>query len=203
MPMMGGGGSPGILPLCQLRLRSSDNLLGPELRDSLDQPDRNGLRERKAQRALTRPVRCELALEGCHQLIARRVDRVVLLPRREAQQRTLGNLVRGHLIADDLNSSGNGLADDGPDTPQNRLDVLRLRADVLGYGLEVGLGHPWLSPQSCSAVLPRLACVRPTTIQWTASNLRSDPHSVGLAGGLMPLMPRMITPGCSRGPETR
>src|SRR6185295_18976083 len=48
-------------------------------------------------------------------------------------------------IADDLNRSGNSLADDAADSPQSDLDVLRLRRDVVVYGFEAGLGHRRLS----------------------------------------------------------
>src|SRR5262245_647732 len=48
-----------------------------------------------------------------------------------------------------------------------------------------------------SARSPLVACLN--TIQWIASNVRSDPPlPLAWLAALIPLMPRMITPGCSR-----
>ena len=95
----------------------------------------------------------ELALEGRHEFIAGRIQRVMLLPRREVEHGgTLCEFESGYLIADDFDGRGDRLPNDAAHAPQDWLHALRLSEDVLFYRPEVRLGHRRLRSRlrSCS-----------------------------------------------------
>ena len=78
--------SPPTLQPCRLRRRACGSFLRSELRDTLDQLDRDGLGEREADRAPVNLVRCKLVLERRDDETGGAIDRVVLLPPGERKQ---------------------------------------------------------------------------------------------------------------------
>src|SRR5262249_25537450 len=124
-----------------LRLRAFA-LFGAELRDALDQLDRNRLGEREADGALAHLVGGQLILEGLDEPSASRIERVVLLPSGGIEHgATLVQLESGDLIANPLPRLRNRLADGAAHLLENRLHCPGLRPDVLVHRLEIRLCH--------------------------------------------------------------
>src|SRR4029453_2780319 len=120
------------------------------------------LRQRKTQRALAGTVRRELAFECRDESRSRGIQRIVLFPTREPQERAFRNLVGRHLIADELDRSGNRFADDASDPSQDWTGVLGLSRDILVYRFEIGPGHR--PPPSASAASLEVRQVRGQTL---------------------------------------
>jgi hypothetical protein len=127
-------------------------LLSEERDQAPDQVIQYGLAEREFHRALAGQVRPELLREsgvGSGQ----RVHRDVALPRREVHQVLAPECHRWDLVADPL-------PDGAPDMPQDDLNVVWLRADVLLDGRE------------CSATAGGL--VPPAVREWRRRTVRAD-----------------------------
>src|SRR5262245_41443524 len=65
--------------------------------------------------------------------------------------------------------------------------ALRSAKNAAAVGCKPMLGWLQFNPQACSAVLPRLACVRPTPFSGPPPTFAVIHHSVGLAGGVDPV----------------
>src|SRR5882762_142562 len=130
-----------LLRPCRLLLGALDGFLRTELREARDQRHRNGLRERKADRALADPVGCKFVLEGIGDATGGGIERVVLFPPGEIKYGIAAQFERGDLVTDHFLGAGHGLADGAADALQDCLHVFGLRRDVFVYGLEIGLGH--------------------------------------------------------------
>jgi hypothetical protein len=132
------------LPLlwpCRICLVTLSHFHRAEPGDASDQLNRDGSREREADRALAHQVWSYLVSECLDDISGRRVERNVLLPTGEIQHRPTWQLVRGDFVRNHFLSFGHGLANRAPHALEYALHGIGLRGDVLVNGLEFGLGH--------------------------------------------------------------